>query len=171
MDFMELARSRYSVRAFSNRSVEREKLDAILEAGRIAPTARNFQPQRVYVLRSPEAIERINKLSRCIYGATTVLMICYDENAVWKHPVRKDYNSGEVDASIVCTHMMLEAAELGVGSCWVGMFVADEAAREFGLPASVHPVALLPLGYPAHGAAPSQNHESILPKEQTVFEL
>ena len=171
MDFFELARSRFSVRGFSDRVVEREKLDAILEAGRIAPTARNFQPQRIYVLRSPEAIAKINTLSRCIYGASTVLMVCYDEDAVWKHPSRDGYNSGEVDAAIVCTHMMLAAAAQGVGSCWVGMFVADEAAKAFDLPASVRPVALLPLGYPADGIVPSANHDSIAPKEQTIFKL
>lgn len=172
MSFFDLARARYSVRGFSKRELEREKLDAIIEAGRIAPTARNIQPQRIYVLRSPEAIAKINTLSRCIYGATTVLVVCYDEDAAWKNPARPGYTSGEMDASIVCTHMMLAAADLGVGSCWVGMFSADEVAAALGLPESVKVAALLPLGYPADGVGPNAAmHDSFLPKETTVIEL
>ena len=119
MSFMELAKDRYSVRSFSEKPVEQEKMDAILEAARIAPTAVNYQPQRIYVLRSKGAVDLINGLCKCIYGAPVVFLICSDERRSWKSRTERGYSSGEMDCSIVCTHMMLEAWELGIGSVWV----------------------------------------------------
>ena len=167
MDFMELARARYSVRKFTDQAVEQEKLDTILEAGRIAPTARNFQPQKVYVLRSPESLAKAEKLTPCIYGASTVLLICCDMDRVWKNPLRPGYSTWEVDTSIVTTQMMLAAWELGVGSVWVGCFNDEEVAKALGLPENIRPVAFLPLGYAAIGPKEEQ-HSSFRPKEETV---
>lgn len=161
MTFIELAKARYSVRSFKDTPVEEEKLAAILEAGRIAPTARNNQPQRIYVVKSNEMLAKMNEVSPCIYNAPLVLAVCYDEEAQAR-------NFGEMDASIVCTHMMLEAWELGVGSCWVGRFDADKCAAALGLPPTERPVALLPLGYAAEGAQPAPQHTSRLAAEETV---
>ena len=171
MSFFELAKSRYSVRKFLSRPIEQEKLDRIIESGRIAPTAKNNQPQKVYILRSEEALEKINGLTPCVYGAPIVLMVCYDFNVAWHNSYRRAYDSGEIDSSIVCTHMMLEAWDLGIGSCWVGMFSDKEVAEAFSLPENIKPVALMPLGYPAPDAAPSLKHDTFRPKEETVFEL
>lgn len=159
MTFMELAKERYSVRSYSDRPIEKEKLAAILEAGKIAPTATNAQPQKIYVLQSAEALEKINSVCRCIFGAPTVLVIGYDKDRDWKNPLMPPYHSGETDASIVCTHMMLEAAEQGIGSCWVGFFNADEVSKVLGLPENVVVTALLPIGYPSECSAPSERHE------------
>ena len=167
MDFMELARARYSVRKFTDQAVEQEKLDTILEAGRIAPTACNFQPQKVYVLRTPESIAKAEKLTQCMYGASTALLVCCDMERVWKNPLRPGYSTWEVDTSIVTTQMMLAAWELGVGSVWVGHFCDTEVIEAFSLPENIRPVAFLPLGYAAIGPK-EQQHSSFRPKEETV---
>ena len=84
MSFLELAAERYSVRSYSDRPVEQEKTSRILKAAQLAPTAVNFQPQRIFVLKSEEALTRINRLCRCIYGAPLVFLICSDERKTWK---------------------------------------------------------------------------------------
>lgn len=168
MTFLELAKARYSVRDFLNKPVEAEKLRAILTAGKAAPTAANRQPQRIYVLTSPEALEKINAVCTCIFGAPAVLVVCWDEARSWKNPLTPGYNSGEMDASIVCTHMMLEAWEQGIGSCWVGYFNHDAVAEALGLPAGVHPCALLPIGYAAPGAKPAPMHDKCRADDEMI---
>lgn len=169
--FLELARDRYAVKKFSDRPIEEEKLAQILEAGRIAPTAANKQAQRVYVLQSKEALMKINALSRCIYGAKTVLMVGYDANEDWKNPLEEGIHSGQQDASIVATHMMLEACDLGIGSCWVNMFPNTKTAKEFGLPENIKIVLLMPIGYAAEGSGPLPRHTDRKPIGDTVTRL
>ena len=118
MEFMELARERYSVRKYDPRPVEGEKLDRILEAGALAPSAKNQQPQHVYVLESPAAIEKIRGITRCAFDAPVVLLVCGDRDAAWTNPFN-GRNSAEMDCSILATHMMLEAQAQGLGTCWV----------------------------------------------------
>lgn len=154
MNFLELAADRYSVRSFSDTPVEQEKIDNILKAAQLAPTAVNFQPQKIYVLKSVEAMAKINRLCRCIYGAPLVFLICSDERRTWKSQTEAGYSSGEMDCSIVCTHMMLEAWEQGVGSVWVRLFDVDAVARAFDLPPYIRPICLLPVGYPTEDCRP-----------------
>lgn len=168
MEFSELIKQRYSVRKFSPKAIEPEKLSAILEAGRLAPTAKNMQPQRIYVLQSKDALEKANNLSPCIYGAQTVLMICADVNEAW-HRLGSGVSAAETDASIVATHMMLAAKNEGIGSVWVGMFVQKEAQKVFGLPENIMPYALMPIGYADMG--PSERHEDRKPLNDTVIVL
>lgn len=165
-DFMELAAGRYSVRHFSEQPVEQEKIEKILEAGKLAPTAVNSQPQMIYVLQSEEAIEKANRLSRCIYGAPQVFLICYDDSRVCRRGA--DGNYGDIDCTIVLTHMMLEAYNLGIGTCMVGMFSPEEAKQVLGLPENIHPVLLMPFGYPAEDAAPSPRHTEYRSMDETV---
>ena len=165
MTFLELARERYSVRKFDSRPIEEEKLNAILEAGRLAPTAVNKQPQHIYVLRSEEALAKIREITPCHYGAPVVLAVAYDEEKAWHNQMMPGYHSGKVDASIVCTHMMMEAWDLGIGSCWVGMFTDEKMHAAFDLPATEHVCALLPLGYAL--AEPGPQHTA----SKTVDEL
>lgn len=94
MSFMELAADRYSVRSFSDRPVEQEKIDQILKAAQLAPTAVNYQPQMIYILKSEDSMRKINQLCRCIYGAPMVFMICSDENKTWKSQTERGYSSG-----------------------------------------------------------------------------
>lgn len=168
MDFLEFAKSRYSVRKFSDTQIEEKKLNRILEAGRAAPTAVNYQPQRILVLKTQEDL---SKLSSCIayhFNETLVLLVCYDKNASWKRSFDKK-DSGEIDASIVATHMMLEAHDLGIGSTWVGHFDPQVIKKAFAIPQNIEPVALLLLGYPGKDALPSSNHNKRLDLDQTVF--
>ena len=172
MAFMDLAKSRYSVRKFSDKPIEKEKLDAILEAGRIAPTGHNYQPYRVYVLQSAEALEKIRGLTRCAFNAPVVLMVTVRKDEEWVNPFEHSIRAGEQDASIVATHMMLEAWDLGIGSVWVRGFRADEVAKMFRLPDEIKPVCLLPMGYPSEKAKPNEDlHNTYRPLEEMVEEL
>ncbi len=171
MTFLELAKARYSVRSFSSKSIENEKLDAILLAGRIAPTAKNNQPQKIYVVKSAESLEKINSVCRCIYGAPVVLVVAYENGTDWQSPLMEGHHSGETDCAIVCTHMMMEATEQGIGSCWVGMFNSDEVKAVLGLPDNVTVCALLPIGYSADDAAPSERHTLYRDIAETIKEI
>jgi nitroreductase len=166
MDFITLAQERFSHRSFSEQPVEKEKLDLILEAGRLAPTAGNYQPQRILVIESDEAIAKLKQCTPCHYNAMLVLLVCYED--ISKNPF-SGKAIGEVDASIVTTHMMLEATELGLGSVWVGYFNPEQIRTSFNLPDNYIPVALLPIGYPDEDAYPSPMHNSRNPLEKTVF--
>ena len=164
--FMNLARERFAVREYADTPVEAFKLDSILEAGRLAPTAKNVQPQHIYVLQSPEAIAKINALTPCAYGAPVVFLVCYDADQVW---TKEDgTNSGDMDCSIVGTHMMMEATELGLGTCWVKYFDPAEVAEAFELPTNHKPSFLMPCGYAAENAKPSDKHFSRKPLTETV---
>ena len=163
--FMDLARQRFAVREYAQTPVEQAKLDSILEAGRLAPTAKNVQPQHIYVLQSPEAITKINELTRCAYGAPVVFLVCYDADQVWS---KDGHDTGDMDCSIVGTHMMLEATELGLGTCWVKWFDPTEVAAAFELPANHKPAFLMPCGYSSENAKPSDHHFSRKPLSETV---
>lgn len=167
MDFLDLARNRYSCKAYSLQPVEGEKLEAILEAGRLAPTAKNSQEQRVYVLQSPQALAAVDAITPCRYGAPTVLAVAVDRAGVYPYPGGEG-DSGPEDGSIVATHMMLAAASLGVDSCWVNNFDPQVLAGKLGLPAGERLILLLDLGYAADGAGPLPNHESRKPLSETV---
>lgn len=161
MDFTELARSRFSVRKFSDREIGQAELDLILEAGNIAPTGCNYQPQRIYVIRSEEYIAKLNELSRCIFGARTVLLFTYDSTEDWKNPLEKGVHCGVQDVSIVATHVMLKAWELGIGTCWVNYFSPTRLEKELGLPENERSVLLMPIGYPADDAVPLEKMHSV----------
>ena len=162
MTFLELAKSRYSVRKFTDQKVEKEKLDKILEAGNIAPTAKNIQPQRVYVIQSEEALKKLSELTPCVFGASTVILLAYDKQTEWTNPFEseKGIHSGVEDVSIVATHMMLEAIEQGLGTCWVNYFPNSKVEELFDLPDNEKSVLLLLVGYIAEDSKPTANHES-----------
>ena len=172
MDFLQLAADRYSVRSFSDRPIEQEKMERILKAGELAPTAVNFQPQKIYILKSKEALGKIRSLTRFVYDAPVVLLFCADLSKAWKSSVEHGYNTGEMDVSIVCTHMMLEAWELGIGSVWVRGFDTRQVAKAFDLPNNIKPIFLLPIGYPSADSVPyAQWHNTYRPLSELVEEL
>jgi len=154
MNFQELIRKRYSVRAYKQEPVEEEKLARVLEAARLAPTAANRQPFRVVVVRTKG---RESDLRR-VYGrdwftqAPLVLAVCAVPAESW---VRKadGWNAAEVDATIAMDHLILAAAEEGLGTCWIAAFDPSAAREILGLPADVVPIAFTPLGYPADSPA------------------
>jgi nitroreductase len=168
MNFKELAAARYSLRQFRDKAVERDKVDLILEAARNAPTAANKQPQRILVISDPAGLEKIDACTRCRFAAPLVFIICYDKNDAW---VRKfdGAHSGEIDASIVTTQMMLQAADAGLGTTWVMHFDPARTREEFALPPHIIPVALLPTGYPADDAAPAAFHSQRHPLDKLLL--
>ena len=171
MTFQELAHARYSVRSFKDMPIEDEKMNLILEAGRVAPTACNFQPQKIYVAKSEDARKKLASVCRCTFDAPVILVVCYDRTRDWKNKLMPGYESGETDAAIVCTHMMLQAFELGIGSCWVGYFNAQTVADVLGLPEHITVSALLPMGYPAENAEPLPLHSQYRDLADTVEEI
>lgn len=168
MDFLTLAKTRFSTRGFSGRSVEQEKLDRILEAGRVAPTACNNQPQRILVLRSAGSLEKLQKAAR-VYGAPLVLIVCADHAASWKRSFDgKDFS--DIDAAIVATHMVLEATDLGLDSVWIGSFNAAVVRQEFSLPKQVEPIGILGIGYSDSARkSPDRHGMERKPLSATVF--
>lgn len=172
MSFFELVKQRYSVRNFSDRPLEEEKLNKILEAGRMAPTAVNEQPQRIFVLKSPQALEKVRGICRYAFNAPVVLLVCYDKNISWKADKYGDnFDAGEMNATIVTATMMMQAAELGVGTLWVRGYHTQDVIDAFSLPQNIVPVCMLDLGYPADECKPGAKHFSRLPLEQTITEL
>ena len=170
MEFREVVKNRYSCKKYDSKKVEREKLEAILEAGRLAPTAKNTQEQHVYVIESEEALAKIDKATPCRYGAPTVLAVAFDKNNVFTYPGGKR-DSGIEDASIVATHLMLAAYNEGIDSCWLNFFDPEKLAEELGLPENEEILMLLDLGYAAEGAGPLDNHSSRKPLSETVSYL
>mgnify|MGYP001454457567 CR=1 FL=1 len=153
MNFSQLAKERYSVRKFSDQKVEKEKLDLILEAGRVAPTAVNYQPQRILVIEAEESMAKLKSCTPFHFNAPLALLVCYDSTVSWKRSHDKK-EMGDVDASIVATHMMLQAHELGLGSTLVGHFNPDIIKESFEIPEYLVPVVLLPMGYPSSDSVP-----------------
>lgn len=168
MDFTTLAKKRYSVRKFSDRPVEKEKLDLILKAAQLAPTACNNQPQRILIIESDDALKKLKTCTQCHFDAPLALLVCYDAEKSWKRSFDGD-DSGTVDASIVTTQMMLQAAEIGLGTTWVAFFDPKAIRERFRLPARFVPVTLLPLGYPAEDSVPNSLHDKRDEMEKTVF--
>lgn len=168
MDFLTLAKERYSCRYFSDKKVEQEKIDKILEAARLAPTGRNSQSQRILVLTDET---ELNKLSGCTpYGwnAPLVMIICYDKNECWHRDI-DNFDGGAQDICIVTTHMMLEVTDLGLGSTWVGAFDPFKAREIYNIPENLEVAAILPIGYPSETAHPSRLHNDRKPVEEIAF--
>lgn len=167
MDFLQLAKQRYACRKYTDRKVEREKLMQILEAGRVAPTGANRQPQRLVVIESKEGIERLSRCTRD-FGAPLAILVCADTSEVWQRKYDEKKIS-DIDASIVTDHMMLAAASLGLDTLWICMFKPEAVREEFGLPDEVVPVNILLVGYgEGEPASPDRHNEMRKPLEQTV---
>lgn len=171
MDFSQLVKSRYSVRSFQQRPPEEHELELILEAGRRIPSAHNTQPQKIYVARSREALDKIASVCPCTFGAPVILVVGYDKTRERKSRLNPGYGFGENDAAIACTQMMLQAQDLGIGSCWVGMFKREDISRVLELPEEITVIGLLPLGYPAEDAKPLPLHFDKRPKEEVIAEI
>ena len=167
MEFTNVIEDRYSCKNFGARKVEAAQLEAILAAGRVAPTAKNFQEQHIYVIRSEEGLAKIDAVTPCRYGATTCVVVAFDRNNVFTYPGGKR-DSGVEDVTIVATHMLLAAANAGVDSCWINFFDPDKLAAELGLPENEEILMILDLGYAAEGAGPLPNHGLRKPLAETV---
>lgn len=157
MEYFDLIKKRFSVRKFKEDKLSHSDIEKILKAGHLAPTGCNNQPQRIFVFQSDEAMEKLKACTKCHFNAPNALLVCYNKDEVW----RRKYDGkscGVADASIVTTHMMLAAADIGVGTTWVMHFDPAAIAREFEIPENIVPVALLVMGYPAEDAEPLNLH-------------
>lgn len=167
MNFLQLAKERYSVRSFSEKKVEQDKIDDILEAGRIAPTAVNKQPQRILVINEPEQLAKLKECTPYHFNAPLAFLVCYDKSLSWQ----RDYDEremGYIDASIVACHIMLQITAVGLGSTWVGHFDPVKIKELYQIPDNYIPIALFPTGYLSDKSKPSHLHEERLELSETV---
>ncbi len=168
MDFEKVISERYSVRKFQNKHLEKEVINKILEAGHLAPTGCNYQPQRILVLNTDESIEKLKGCTKCHFDAPCAFLVCYNEEETWKRPY-DGAMSAPVDGAIVATHLMLAAQNLGVGTCWVMHFNPEIIKKTFNIPENIKPLALLVMGYPHKDAKPIDMHFKSRPINEVVF--
>lgn len=156
MNFLEMAKSRYSVRSYKDNKVEKEKLDKILLAAHVAPTAANLQPVHLIVVQEEEGLNKIGKAAN-IYGAPLAIIVCSEHTKAWTRPFDSK-KTVDIDASILTDHMMMEATELGLGSVWVCYFKPDVIKQEFELPNTLEPINILAIGYSNEKPADPERH-------------
>lgn len=189
--FTDLMQRRHTVRNYAQTPIEPEILTAVLDAGRWAPTAVNAQPQRILVLDAPENLAKVREFctfgwqkryvdfasesdtpdhDRIViyYGAPVVLLVCYDRDACWVHPESGE-TSGPTDATIVATHMMLEATAQGLGSSWISYFDKGKARELLHVPENWEICSMLYLGYPAVDERPARISCKRKPLEETCY--
>ncbi len=147
MEFTELIKKRYSVRGYTADPVEAEKLKQVLEAARIAPTAANRQPFHIIVLHTKGRQEELRRMydKEWFVEAPLIVVVCIEQSKAWTRHDRANY--GVVDAAIVMDHLILEATNQGLGTCWIGAFDAEAAREILGLPEDIDPIVMTPLGY------------------------
>ena len=159
MDFLTLAKRRCAIRRYTNQPVEPEKLEKLLLAAQAAPTAANLQPVRLIAVQTPEGLAKLGKAAN-VYGAPLAVIVCADHSKAWTRPFDKK-QSCDIDASILTDHMMLEAADLGLGSVWICYFKPDVLRTEFRLPDELEPINVLAIGYAGEPAASEERHSQL----------
>lgn len=170
MDFLDLAKERYSLRKMDkDHIVEKEKLEKIAEAARISPSACNLQRHRLKIVTSKEGIEKIRKCTECHFNAPAVIIVSLEKDTGNINMNETDsIKFGLMDIGIIVAHMSLQAAELGVGTTIVGMFDREKLIKEFDIPDSQEPILIMPVGYPADGGGPCILHKSRIPIDKTT---
>lgn len=166
MEFENVVKERYSTCSFDGKPVAKDDLEKILNAGRLAPTGCNLQPQKIFVLQTEDALAKMDSVTPCRYGAGTALLVCSDRNVAWNMP--NGFSSFEQDASIVATHMLLEATNIGVDNIWTGIYERDKVRAAFGLPDNLEPICFIDLGHATADCKPRAWHNQRKPLEETV---
>ncbi len=162
MNFKDIAKKRYSVRSYQSTPVEEKKLISILEAALLAPSAVNFQPWKFIVVNDPDLLI---KLHGCYHrdwfkSAPICIVAIGDHDKGWRRPTDdKDYT--DIDVAIAIDHLMLAAAEAGLGTCWICHFNAEKCAEVFDLPSNLEPIAMIPVGYPSTETIPEKKRKTI----------
>ena len=170
MTILEIAKKRSSVRSYKSTSIEKEKLNKILEAAHVAPTAANLQPVRLLVAQSKEALTKIGKAAN-LYDAPAAIIVCADKSRAWQRPFDGMITT-DIDASILTDHMMLEATAQGLGSVWICYFQPDILKKELALPDNLEPINILALDYSAEPDADENRHSTQrIPTEKLVTYL
>lgn len=149
MELEDVIKKRYSVRGYKNTPVDKEKIDKILEAGRLAPTGVNYQAFKIFVIDTEKNKEALSEIypQPWFTDAPTVLCVAIDFSRTWKRPWDgKDI--GDIDAAIVMTHMILTATDLGLGTCFIGAFDNKKANEFLELKENYEAILFSPLGYP-----------------------
>ena len=157
MNFLELSKKRHSVLNYKKKDVPTELINKILEVAISAPTACNFQPQKIKVINTDEDRAKLNRVVPSKYYVPAAFLVCYDKRECWTRDFDQK-TSGEIDASIVTTHMMMEATDLGLGSIWVMYWNHETMKTEFELPEDYEPTALLIVGYAEENVEPHKGH-------------
>jgi nitroreductase len=168
MDFLELAKLRYSCRNYDPRPVEAEKLEKVLEAGRVAPSAANLQPWHIFVVTGERELSQLHQVyhREWFRSAPCVIVICGDHDRSWKRKDGKDHC--DIDIGIITDHMTLQATALGLGTCWICNFDARVTSELLELDDRLEPMVLLPLGYPLDRVDPERHHEKRKPLSEIV---
>ena len=166
--FLRLAASRYSCRSFTSEPLSEAEITSLLEAARLAPTACNKQPVHLWVIKTPEALAKLKDVTRYTFDAPAVILVACNPEDAWVRSC-DGKNGAEVDAAIVGTHIMLEAASLGLGTTWVGSFDPAKLLELFPQTAGWTPVALFPVGHPS--GKPSGSHGERKTLEELASEL
>ena len=170
MEFSKVLENRFSVRDYKDLPVENDKIEAIVKAGMEAPTARNTQCEKIYVLKSQEAIKKIREITPCAFNAPVVILTCgdVDEQCLVSITGR---SLMDTDVAIIKTHMMLKATELGLGTCWIGRFDPQKVYEVLQIPSNQIPYGILIMGYPSDTAMPSPMHDKRLEVEEFTTEI
>jgi nitroreductase len=158
MTFIELAKLRYSCRNYDSRSVEKDKLELILEAGRIAPSAVNYQPWHFIVIQEKENLNKAHAVYHREWFRTApcVIVICGNHNQSWKRK-QDGKDHCDIDIAIAVDHMTLQATELGLATCWICNFDKEKTIETMNLPSYLEPIVILPVGYPLDQPDPSRH--------------
>lgn len=167
MELNTVMETRYSVRKYMDKKVEKEKIDELLRVSRLAPSAANRQPVRVIVVQEESGLNKIAKATKS-YQVPLAFIVCAEKDTAWV----REYdgkNHMDIDASIMTDHMMLKATDLGLGSVWICRFDPEIIRREFEIPDHIEPVNILAVGYPDETSTPSQKHVSRRSLEEYVF--
>jgi nitroreductase len=167
MEFKQLMNRRFSVRSYKDIPVEKEKILQVTEAGRMAPSAVNFQPWLFIIFREPANLEKMYSVYQreWIKSAPVIILACADHNQSWKRSI-DGKDSADIDVAIAVDHMTLQAAELGLGTCWVCNFDVQRCAEILNLPRHIEPIVMMPLGYPDMEAPTQKNRK---PVEKIVY--
>lgn len=171
MDFETVIKERCSVRHFSDSLVDNNYIDKMINAAILAPTAKNKQCFRLYIVKSKEGLAKIDSVSKCRYNAPYVAIFTYREDEMFVNEEIAEINSGIQDATIVATHFMLEATNLGIDTCWINLFNNYELEKAFDFDSIEHSVLIMPFGYRLDGVNPSKLHNLRKSKEELVKEL
>ena len=156
--FLELAKARYSCRKLTDKPVESEKIDRILQAAISAPTAKNIQPYKIWKITTAESMAKIKQVTNYTFGAGLALVLGVDKNEAFTRPF-DNMNFGHIDGSIIATHIWLAVQDEGLGTTWVGYFDAPKLQEIIPEMQGYDLIAIFPIGYPAEDAKPSNRHE------------
>ncbi len=170
MDFLELAKARYSCRKLTDKDIEPEKIERILQAAVAAPTAKNIQPYKIWAIKSADAFDKIKQVTNFTFGAKFALVVGVDKEQAFTRPF-DNMNFGHIDGSIIATHIWLAVQAEGLGTTWVGWFDAPKLQELFPEMKDFDLIAIFPVGYPAEDAKPSNRHEDRREISDAVTEL